>query len=49
MNTLKTIRRNFATYGAGSGNAPALVMFDSVGRLIVAFLFKFLKIKHYDN
>lgn len=49
MNISKTNQRNLAAYGAGSGNAPALVMFDSVGHLQAAFLFKLLKIKRYEQ
>lgn len=37
-----------ATYGVGSGNAPAHLTLNCVGHLLVAF-FKFLKIKCYDN
>lgn len=36
-----------ATYGVGSGNAPAL-SFDSVGHLRVASL-NFLKVKSYEH
>ena len=38
--------RIIATYGAGSGNAPALTMY-SVGHLRVAF-FNFLKIHSHE-
>lgn len=41
--------RNLAAYGVGSGNAPALLMLNCVGHLTAAFLFKFLKIKHYER
>lgn len=45
MYLCKTNHRIIATYGVGSGNAPAL-SFDSVGHLRVAFL-NFLKVKSY--
>lgn len=42
---LQSNYRIIATYGVGSGNAPALTMY-SVGHLRVAF-FNFLKIHSY--
>lgn len=41
--------RSLAAYGVGNGNAPALLMLNCVGHLTAAFIFKFLKIKHYEQ
>lgn len=42
-----TNHRIIATYGVGSGNAPAHLTFNCVGHLLVAS-FNFLKIKRYE-
>ena len=50
MLLFQTNHRIIATYGAGSGNAPALSLVDdSVGHLWVAYFYNFLKIINYEQ